>query len=140
MSQPDFDPYEFEQFKIEIDEEIDFLDNNMYLKIDRLASKTLQELVEQGYTSRQVVIKGETPEIGASIYRQIEILRRESGSAGTILSFSLFSFDQMSGGGEDFYADVIELDAESLETELQETSKRLGLPIDKRKILPIVIR
>ncbi|MFA5933087.1 MAG: hypothetical protein WCV81_02340 [Microgenomates group bacterium] len=140
MSQPDVEPYKFEQFKIEIDEEIKFLDNNVYLKIDRLASKTLQELISQGYTSRQVVIKGETPEMGASIYHQIEILRRELSTTGTILSFSLISFDQMSGGGEDFSADVMELGAESLKAELQEISRRLRLPIDKRKILPIVIR
>lgn len=140
MSRPDFEPYDFDKFKIEIDEEIKFLDNNQYLKIDRLASKTLQELVDQGYKSRQVVIKGDTPEIGCSIYHQIEILRNEPGAKGAILSFSLFSFDQMSGGGEDFYADIRELDDQSLEAELQETSKQLGLPIDKRKVLPIVIR
>lgn len=124
----------------EFERELELLRRSLELKISKMTSPAAQELLDGGYTTKQVVIKGITPDMGASIYHQVEVFRgNETNRTVFVLNSSLTFFDQMSGGGEDFSATKEELDPQLLEAHLQETSRYLRLPLDKGKIQPIVI-
>lgn len=110
------------------------------LKIDRNISRTLQELRDEGYTTRQGVITGMTPEIGADIFHRVEVLGSDQLNLNpVVLHSSVTFFNPELGGGEEYDAIKEALDPQLLEAYLQETSRLLRLPLDKGRIHSIIV-